>query len=295
VTTRGTSTREEARVQALLAAAPGPERAFGVAPVTMVGDTASSSMTSGPWLNGPAGRPLSGALGVLIDNVLGYALLEHRPPGGWSVSAEISLDLCRPLPAGVTELSAWARAGHCGPGSGLAHGEVRDRDGRIVARCAQHGRWAPMPTLLPPAPAGTRPEPADAEQARAGAPDLAGLLGVRAHPAEDGARLELTVTRDLVNPLGNLHGGITLCLCDLVAQAAIGAVNGPPDTASVRVAYPRPLPLGTTARFECRVAHRGRSFAVAQVTVTSASGKPCVIATVTTGPGQGERNAVSDA
>jgi hypothetical protein len=45
---------------------------------------------AGPWLNAPAGGPPGGVLGVLVDDVLGCALLLGRPPGLWSVSAEIS-------------------------------------------------------------------------------------------------------------------------------------------------------------------------------------------------------------
>jgi hypothetical protein len=75
----------------------GPERFFRVSRPTADGEVISSSLPAGPWLNGPSGRPLAGALGVLIDNVAGYVLVLGRPPGGWSVSAEITLDLMRPL------------------------------------------------------------------------------------------------------------------------------------------------------------------------------------------------------
>lgn len=51
----------------------------------------------------------------------------------------------------------------------------------------------------------------------------------------------------------------------------------------IHVAYPRPIPAGTTVRFEGRILHRGRAFAVTQVTALNESGMPCVIATVTTG------------
>ncbi len=47
----------------------GPERFFRVSRPTADGEVISSSLSAGPWLNGPAGRPLAGALGVLIDDV----------------------------------------------------------------------------------------------------------------------------------------------------------------------------------------------------------------------------------
>jgi uncharacterized protein (TIGR00369 family) len=113
--------------------------------------------------------------------------------------------------------------------------------------------------------------------------DLTELLGARPDIAEGSARLALVVTRELVNPLGQLHGGITLCVSDLLAQAALQAEGGPSRTVSVHVAYPRPILEGATARFSGQVVHRGRTFAVVRVTAHNAAGKPCAIATVTTG------------
>ncbi len=93
------------------------------------------------------------------------------------------------------------------------------------------------------------------------------------------------MTPELTNPLGNLHGGITLCACDLVAQAAVGAAGGPPRTASIHVAYPRPAPVGARVRFAAQVVHLGRAFGVVRVTANhDDSGKPFAIATVTLGP-----------
>ena len=53
-------------------------------------------------------------MGVLVDNVLGYALMLDRPVGQWSVSSEISADLRRPVPADGSVLLAEARPFHCG-------------------------------------------------------------------------------------------------------------------------------------------------------------------------------------
>jgi uncharacterized protein (TIGR00369 family) len=93
------------------------------------------------------------------------------------------------------------------------------------------------------------------------------------------------VTPELTNPLGNLHGGITLCACDLVAQAAVGAAGGPARTASIHVAYPRPVPAGARVRFAAQVVHQGRAFGVVRVTAQNDdTGKPFAIATVTMSP-----------
>jgi uncharacterized protein (TIGR00369 family) len=271
----------------------GPERFFRVARPEVAGGVVASSMPAGPWLNGPSGRPLAGALGVLVDNAAGYALLLGRPPGGWSVSAEITLDLLRPVPADGSVLVAEATARHTDPVGGFSAASVTDGSGRLLAVCTQHGRWlrsTPAAGNGTPARDGTSTgssTPAGSAPTGSGvrpAADLAGFLGGLPRAAEGGALLELTVTPELTNPLGNLHGGITLCACDLVAQAPVEAAVGPRRPASIHVAYARPMPLGTRVRFMAEVTHLGRAFGVVRVTALNASGKPCAIATVTTGP-----------
>jgi uncharacterized protein (TIGR00369 family) len=263
----------------------GPERFFRVSRPTADGEVISSSLPAGPWLIGPSGRPLAGALGVLIDNVAGYVLVLGRPPGGWSVSAEITLDLMRPLPSDGSVLTARGVVRHADEVGGFASASITDASGQLVAVCTQHGRWlkgAPAagddvpPSTGIPARSSVGPPPGE---------DLAGYLGGQLQTAEGGALFELTVTPELTNPLGNLHGGVTLCACDLVAQAAVGAARGPARTASIHVAYPRPVPAGAKVRFAAQVVHLGRAFGVVRVTAhNDDNGKLFAIATVTMSP-----------
>jgi uncharacterized protein (TIGR00369 family) len=158
---------------------------------------------------------------------------------------------------------------------------VTDSRGQLIALCRQHGRWISTLPTVPPA-GDSLGEQATAPADTVPPADLAELLGAEPRAAEGGAELELAVVPGLANPLGNLHGGITLCACDLVAQVALQAVAGPSRTAFIHVAYARPIPVGTKTRFEGRIVHGGRSFAVVQVTAVNESGKPCAFATVTT-------------
>ncbi len=253
-------------------------------------------MASGPWLNGPAGSPPGGVLGVLIDDVLGIAIARHRGPGQWSVSAEISLDLTGPVPADGSRIEARGRHVHSGPHGGISSGTVHDASGALIALCRQHGRWVttvphdPMTRRAAGSPSdgpATSAAPATAQAPAVWRPpaSLAALLGIQVRLTEGGAALDLEVTPDLTNPLGNLHGGITFAACDLAAQAALLAAGGPTQTASVHVAYPRPMPLGATPRFEARVLHCGRSLGIVRVTATVDGVKPCCVATITTGAG----------
>ncbi|HEY6787640.1 MAG TPA: PaaI family thioesterase [Trebonia sp.] len=271
----------------------GPERSLGITRSKIVGDDVVTSMASGPWLNGPAGSPPGGVLGVLIDDVLGIAIARHRRAGQWSVSAEISLDLTGPVPADGSRIEARARHVHSGPHGGISSGTVRDASGKLIALCRQHGRWVttvPDDPMTPqeagkadgPAASGV-PVPAGAPAPWSPPASLAALLRTRVQVTEGGAELDLEVTADLTNPLGNLHGGITFAACDLAAQAALLAAGGPTQTASINVTYPRPMPLGAAPRFEARVLHRGRSLGIVRVTATVDGVKPCSIATITTG------------
>jgi uncharacterized protein (TIGR00369 family) len=296
----------------------GPERTFGVTRPVIDGAGAtagvSGSMLTGPWLNGPAGIAPGGTLGVLIDGVSACAALLGAPSAAWSVSAEISLDMCGPMPADESMLSARARSLHADEDGGLSAGTVTDGRGRTVALYRQRTRWVKGPSLgtadvgaadtavvgtaVPGATvSGTAGGGAVEVEGRefqapgqvpavfggpGGPADLTELLDARIQAADGGAIVELPVTGDLSNPLGNAHGGVIFTAVDLAAQAALLSVDGPTRTESVRVSYLRPVPGGTSARFEARVAHRGRTLGLVQVTALNEKGKPAVIATVTT-------------
>ncbi|MBQ0855614.1 PaaI family thioesterase (plasmid) [Streptomyces sp. BH-SS-21] len=246
------------------------------------GRTVSASMRTGPWLNAPragsAGGPVGGALGVLVDNVLGYAIMLDRPAGHWSVSSEISIDLCGPVPMDGSALLAEGSVTHSDSRGGISSGSVVDERGGLVAVCRQQGRW--IRTLPAASPGSDSAGPAQGTDRR----DLLELLDAQVKSTDGGAELELVATPELVNPLGNLHGGIGLCASDVAAHAALEAAGGPPsDTASVHIAYVRPVPRNTAVRFRASVEHAGRSFAVVRVTSVNENGRPCTIATVTTG------------
>jgi uncharacterized protein (TIGR00369 family) len=203
-------------------------------------------------------------------------------------------------------IHARGRSLHSGRHGGFAAGTITDSAGRLIAVCRQHGRWVTTMPENPGTPTGPLPAeqaglvlpaeqagPAQARWRRAGwqpamatplpGPALATLIGARVQATEGGAILELDVTPEVSNPLGNLHGGVSFAACDLAAQAALHAAGGPAQTASIRVSYPRPIPAGSPARFEARLLHRGRGLGIVSVTGTAGGGKPCVMATIMTG------------
>jgi uncharacterized protein (TIGR00369 family) len=246
----------------------GPERLFRIDSIAPGRSSITGSMTTGPWSTGPDGRPCAGSLGVLVDNVLGYAIQSRRPKHQWSVSTEISIDLLARFPTDGSPLYAEGRVLQIDAIGGMATGQVIDSTGRVIAHCRQRGRFVPQS----PGSAATT------SSNQLPMADAATIIGVPAGAAPD---LPLEVTAELGNPLGNLHGGISLCASELAGIAALRSSNQALVAASIHVAYVRPAPVGTHLLFSPTVTHRGRTFALVQVVSTNETGKPCTIATIT--------------
>ena len=221
----------------------GPEALFRMGELSEKDGTFRGSMASGPWL-AVEGRTPAAAVAVLVDDLTGFALIAELPRGRWSVSAEITLDVLRPLPAtGVVH--AVARLVHADDLGGMATGSVSDEAGNVLALCSQRGRFIPSPPDL-------------VEEGSWGGPvregDLARLMATRADEP-------MVITDVLANEGGSLHGGIALFLSDVVA----GAVRPDLVTASVHITYTRGIPIGSEIAWRAAVRHRGRSLAVVDV------------------------------
>jgi acyl-coenzyme A thioesterase PaaI-like protein len=213
-------------------------------------------------------------IGVLVDDVLGYAIVTARPPDTWSVSTEISIDFVEPLTASSGVLRGEGRLVHSDSSGGFAIGTVRDEAGTVIAHCRQRGRFVPIADDVNPyrgaiesaVPAATSSE-------------LTEILGLSA-AGED--RLSIEVVAGLRNPLGNLHGGIALALSGWLAGKR-GADRSHLPVSSIHVNYVRPIPGGSKVEFFADRAHRGQSLTVTRVMSYTGPGKPRTIATVTHG------------
>ncbi len=255
----------------------GAEQAFRLRDLETTADQVTGVMPPGPWLADRHGTPVAGSLGVLVDDVLGYALIRARAADGWSVSSEISIDVVRPLdftPVAEPLQAATVGARSFDPLGGHTSGTV-SAAGEIVAVCAQRGRWVPFDGVL----AAGSPPPVDLD----GATCVEDLLGGTPDPVEGGAALRLQVGPVLQNPLGNMHGGLSLCASDLVAGAAVTTWATPWLTESLRIQYLRPVPAGADVVFTAAVRHAGRTRAVVDVTGV-VGGRVCTLAHVTGRP-----------
>jgi uncharacterized protein (TIGR00369 family) len=253
-----------------------PENLFDLGPVLAEPGGARTSMPTGPWLRGTGGRPSAAGLGVLLDDVLGQAVLTSRPAGLWSVTTELNIDVAAPLPADGQRVSATAAPALLDEAGGLARGEVRDAAGRCLATATTWARFVP----------GIPAEILDPPQLPAAVTRGTGLSDLLGVSIPDHGRLDLPPRADLGNPQGVVHGGVLLSLAVMSAEQVLRP-GSQLDVASVRVTYLRPAAGELT--FLPVTVHRGRSFGVVRVDVSNAAGALCTSATVTarslTGPG----------
>ena len=252
----------------------GPERLFGFEPVHVDGRRVGGSMATGPWMAGPSGTPRAGALGVLVDNALGTRISAHHPGGSWSVSTEIAIDLIRPIPVDGSVVRATVTSVEVDAIGAFATGEVVDATGNVIARCRQRGRFVPTPALT--ATNGWH------NPRRNDDIDLLGRIAAVTSLTRDGDDLELLSAPALANPMGNLHGGVSLCVSEWTGALALSRAATPLTAASVHIAYLRPIPVGTRVRFTTNVIHTGRGLGVVHVTSLNEAGKPCTVTTLVT-------------
>jgi uncharacterized protein (TIGR00369 family) len=267
--------RADGDVQFLPGAA---EAAFAVGDV--VGDRTQTSgvMQTGPWSLDGDGTSCPGSLGVLIDDVLGYAVVSARPPGYWAVSTEIHADFARELPAPGARLRAESSAVELDAAGGLASGVVRNATGAVIATATERLHF------VPGEPSGLS-ETGTAEPVATGGgvtpASVAELLGARRTSSPGGAGLRFLPSEELANPVGNLHGGVLFCAAGLAGQWALEPGAAPLVLSSVHLMFLRPIRLHAEVRLEATAAHRGRTLGVAQVLVTDPAGRVCALATVT--------------
>lgn len=253
------------RTRAVRIVASAPDALFGVRDIAQDGDRVSARMSTGPHLAGPCGEPGAGALGVLADNVLGYALMASLPVGAWSISTEIWLDVIAPLPGDGGELTAAATPVSSGS---FSTGRVLDEAGRLVAECRQRGRRSidgpkvdyAVPRALPPSTPN-------------GLGDLIGL-------GSEGDTHMLEMTSELANPRQMLHGGVSLAASELAAARSRAQSGSALPTTSVHIVHSRGVPLGAKVEFRTETVHAGRTLWLTDVLGT-VEGKVCTATRVT--------------
>lgn len=253
-----------------------PQALFRVSPPTRAGEVNRMTMELGP---GEHGR--SAALGVLLDDCLGFTMFERRGERSGLVSADLSVDFVRPTDWAGPRLTAEGRLETLSEDGGMSSVRVFDAAGGLVATGTAWGNFIDgveqSRSDLPLSPVDES-EPAPIAPLE--------MIGGSLERTDRGARLTVPANRSLANALGVMHGGVQACAYDLAGNAAAagaagaGSVKGM-DTSSLRINFFRTVPLDRPAVFEAEVVRAGRRVVVTRVTCTDADGRECGVATVT--------------
>ena len=245
-----------------------PDDLFCMGEAYREGEVVRASMPLGDRSEDADGRTALGYLGVLVDNVLGYASMVTTP-GRWSVTTLMTIDAFPALQGARGDVLAEGQVVQANGFNGFASGRVHSAGGELLATCTQHLRFLDgLPDL--DSTGSELPTP-DLRRARPGA-----LLGEDA--PNTGAGVRFRVGPELRNPLGNLHGGISLYACDRAVARALRLAGAPFAITSLQVSFLRPVAVGTWIDFRPAVVHRGRTLAVVDVVGTMAGRGPAVIA-----------------
>jgi uncharacterized protein (TIGR00369 family) len=285
---------------------------------TKFGDgTAEAEMPATGWLASSTGVISGGALAIVADIAFGCSIETQLPAATTYTTAELSMSFLRPARPGSTVV-AHGQAIHVGRSVALSEVFVIDRDGeRLIAHGTS--RLAVFPPLAdPPEPPDEPPtfEPPDygspdpfersvpraiipqrvwselsgAEILRrqlAGelpAPPLHHLTGLKLTEVGEGtATFALPATEWLTSPARRLQGGVIAMQADFAMLAAAETMAAPGVAIAgldLKVNFLRPVaPDGSELTAQAEVVHSGRTIAITRAEVTSAEGKPVLLAT----------------
>lgn len=252
-----------------------PERLFSLGELVVDGPSASGSMRTAPWMCHDDGRPAAGLLGVVLDVVVGQPTLATRPEDTWPVTTELSIDVARTPELDGRPVLVDGELAAADDVIAMSQGAARDASGALLATAVARTRYTPgVPDL---AAAGTRELPV------VGTTSIRATWGGDLDVAPDGTGcLQVPPSPSMLNAAGNVHGGVLVCLADVLATAVVDRPDAPAlATAAVRVTYLRPGSATGPLALTARTRHRGRATALVDVEAVGGDGRLCALGRVT--------------
>jgi uncharacterized protein (TIGR00369 family) len=222
------------------------------------------------------GLPVPGALAVLADTTLGFAVADTLPPGHGLVTTHLHVELRSLPPRGRIVCQGRLRA--LDGDEGMASGELLDARGSVFGWCA-------LRSLVFDASHRNGDTPAPVGAGDAGRP-----LALRTLEAGDRrVRLGATAEPRFANGVGNVHGGVGVLLGERAAAVAMGRMPSAAARArrlvELRAVYLRPL-VADSGPLECcaEVVHHGRRLAAARAELARPGEPPAVLVDTAYGP-----------
>jgi uncharacterized protein (TIGR00369 family) len=255
---------------------------FGIGAFRRDPGAAATTMTIGPWCQGPDGAFSYGSFGVLLDRLVGAAISPGAPAGHWPSTTEIATTFAAAAPAFGAVVDAESRLIKTRTAGALAQAAIRHPDGTPVALATGRILFTPL-APRPPQP-HPQSQPSDlASRSALPAKSMLDVVGATMSHAEAPGAIELRANPVAANPAGNLHGGVTLSMAMAAGVAAARDGGEPLDVNSVQIAFLRPCPSVGIIRFVPTVVHRGRNLAVIHVDCRRADGRVTSVSTITCG------------
>gem|GEM_PF-1567854 len=275
----------------------GPEIRFGIAFREPTPRELHWSQPAAGQVRDRHGRFSLGGLAVLVDSALGGENHWRRPPGTWTVTTELRIDLLRAPGVGTegfrVESDFLGDDGQCV----LTRGRVLDDSGAPVAAGLVKSMEIPGPEdvdeLEPREPWVPDLHPGTIEDVLC--LDVSDFVD-SVDPAAGGVvEARIAPEPGLANPLGSLHGGVFAAAAETVAARLFGHGRDV-SSSSLDVRYLRPVALDGPVVVRAETVHAGRSWGVARVETRDARGRVAAFATVTVygeAPGQSAESAAS--
>jgi acyl-CoA thioesterase len=240
------------------------------------------------------GAPATGALAVLADGVLGFAITFGLPQVMGMATTHLHLELLRPLPAGTIVLEAAGRRRGVEGTFAIGEADISTSDGAPVAQATIGALFLPRPppdeprpqTPQPPLRAKATAAPASRPHRLLGDAPVHALLGTEVRRAgRTGVRVTVRAVPSFANSMGGVHGGMGVLMgeraLDLALRAAI------PDErrlrpVELRAAFLRPIAAdGRAVECHAAVMHLGRRLAAVRGEVRDHDGRTAVLVDAT--------------
>jgi uncharacterized protein (TIGR00369 family) len=219
-------------------------------------------MQTGAWLRAASGTPSPGALGVLMDVVLGGAAMQDRPTDSWAVTTHLSLHFARPLPTDGSFVRGEGRCLRVDALGAIAGGRAYYASGNILA---EGNTWVQFTPGGPMADQDQHDLPRPPELPRS-MPEVLGVI-----PSDDPASLSFPANDNLLNAHGTLHGDVVVALAEHAASRQL--MSDGMELASLNTTFLRPG-LGDLT-LAVRQVHGGRSLQMYDVVVYDVAGRTC--------------------
>lgn len=264
-----------------------PEWRTGLQRITFGTGGTEVTMQPGPWCALPDGRGSAGAIGVLVDNVLGYESERWDSPPAWIVTREIRVDYLAPIPTHGEVIACRGTALAPIGLAGYGHGVVADASGVILARVSD---WVRYGTPAPDALSQSRDEPEIADlllsdlvprMPKVPRPPADALAACGGTWLPDEGDLALTVGAGTANLSGNLHGGVCFAAAVLRAELELAAVSPQARVTSAHVIHVASGLPDSRIHFRVAVPHAGRQAQLMIVNAHDDAGRLVAYGTVT--------------